>query len=712
MELKKYQLTISGMHCASCANLITRTLEKTDGVKSAQVNFATKQAQISSTLPEKELVMIISKAGFKASSELDWKDVQKNELTYAKNKLIITWTFALPLAVLAMSMMIFKIEIPYGGYILFVLSTILQFYIGSSFYVGAWKTLMQKSANMDTLVVLGTTTAYVFSVYALFFNPAIEQYFEISGLLIAFVTLGKYLETRSKAKTSKAIEKLFSLAPKTAIKIVDGKQIQVETSEIVLGDILLIKPGNQIPVDGTLHKGIATIDESMLTGESLPVEKKLKDKVFAGTLNTTTSFEIVATQVGSETMLSKIISLLENTQLKKAPIQRYADKISAFFVPIVLLLAIITFSVWMLLGATVSSALLFAVSVLVIACPCALGLAVPTAIMVGTGVAAKHGILIKGGDALETAYKIRHVIFDKTGTLTHGKPEVTDKYILGDENEVLIAVASLESLSEHPLSKPLAKLTSEHRPISLFTAHAGKGVSGKIGSDMWSIGIYSFIGQKELSSELKSKVTDWESEGKTVIYIAREKDCVGIIAIADTVKEDAKKAIQDLHSLGISTTLLTGDNEKTAQAVAKQLGITNVVAQVLPDKKAQVVADLSKKQITAMVGDGINDAVALANAHVGIVMSSGSDVAIESGSIVLMKNSITDVVLAIHLSHKTMNIIKQNMFWALVYNVIGIPIAAGVLVGLGFTLSPILAGLAMALSSVSVVLNSLRLGKN
>ena len=606
-----------------------------------------------------------------------------------------------------------KTPLPHQDYVLWILATPVQFYIGLQFYKGTWTALKNKSANMDTLVSLGTSAAYFFSVYVVLSGNG-HQYFEASAILITLVIFGKYLEAKAKGKTSEAIKKLMHLSPKKATVIRNGKEIVVKISEIELNDIILVKPGGKIPVDGIIVEGYSSVNESMITGESIPVDKNVNDNVIGGTINKQGAFKFKATKIGKNTILSGIIKLIEDAQGRKAPIQRFADNVSAYFVPVVILISILTFSSWYyLFDAELSFALVTAVAVLVIACPCALGLATPTAIMVGTGKGAKNGILIKGGDSLETAHKLKYLIFDKTGTITKGVPEVTDIIPLGNEDILKIA-ASIEKNSEHPLGEAIVEKAKTDKivlsNISNFESIPGHGISSNIGKKKYYFGNLKLM--KDLKIKVESDASDLEKEGKTVMYLAENKKLIGLIAVADTIKETSASAVKSLEKLGIRVYMITGDNKNTANAIAKIAGIKNVFAGVLPEDKAKYVRKLQRHGTVAMVGDGVNDAPALAQADIGIAMGSGTDVAMETGNIVLMKNDLMDISKAIKLSKVTMTKIRQNMFWALFYNSLGIPIAAGVLYPFtGWLLNPMLAGGAMAMSSVSVVMNSLLLKK-
>jgi Cu+-exporting ATPase len=565
---------------------------------------------------------------------------------------------------------------------------------------------------MDTLISLGTSAAYFYSIYAVFFSTGKEQYFEAAALLITFVILGRYLESVAKSKTSEAIKKLIGLSPKTALVIRNKKEVEINIEDVIVGDIIIVKPGEKIPVDGIITEGISSVDESMITGESVPVEKTKGSLVIGATINKHGSFRFKATKIGANTTLSQIIKLIEDAQGKKAPIQRFADTISSYFVPAVLSIAVLTFIVWhFILGKDPSSALIISVSVLVIACPCALGLATPTAIMVGTGKGANKGILIKGGDALETAHKLKSIIFDKTGTITNGVPSVTDIISLSSDSEerLLQVAASIEKMSEHPLADAIIKEAKEKniefKKATNFKAIPGHGVSAKLGKDIYYFGNTKLMEHNKikLNNITKTKIHSLEEQGKTVMILGNKRKIKGFIAVADTIKPSSRQAVADLQKMNLEVFMITGDNERTAKAIAYQAGIKNVFAEVLPEDKANYVKKLQASGKVAMVGDGINDAPALAQADIGIAMGSGTDVAMETGNIVLMKNDLLDVPKSIKLSRMTMSKIKQNMFWALFYNSLGIPLAA-----LGF-LSPIIAGAAMALSSVSVVSNSLLL---
>jgi len=742
---QRVMLSLSGMHCASCANIIERTLKKVPGVKEGNVNFAAEKASI--LFNEKEvkvadLIKTIKLAGYKAEL-VDTKDPEfearkrSGEIEVYWQKFIFSFVLSLPLFYF-MLLDFFKwlpgagILPPYVGIISLILVAPIQFIIGAGFYKGMWAGLRMKTFNMDSLVAIGTSTAYFYSlvyyiIYVVRNNSFIglngemipELYFETAAFLITFVILGKWLESSAKGRTSDSIKKLMSLQAKTARVIREGVVQDIPVEEVVKGDIVVVRPGEKIPVDGKITAGNSSIDESMITGESMPVEKKIGDLVIGSTINKTGSFEFQATRVGSETALAQIIKLVEEAQGSKAPIQGFADKIAAVFVPVVIIIALVTFVVWyFFLGASLTFALMAFTAVIVIACPCALGLATPTAIMVGTGMGAEKGILVKGGEPLEIACKIKAIIFDKTGTLTNGKPEVTDVITFSSKNtnELLTLAGSLEKVSEHPLAEAIYNYTIQKK-ISLenvnnFSAVPGKGVIGEIKNQKY------FFGNRKLISEIAKlnfdKINDdiskLEEQGKTVMLLTDSQEIIGAVAVADTVKASSKEAIAQLKKMNIAVYMITGDNERTAQAVASQVGIDNVLANVLPEDKANEVKKIQSSGLkVGMVGDGINDAPALAQADLGIAMGSGTDVAMETGGIIIIRNDLNDVVTAIELSRETMVKIKQNMFFALFYNVIGIPIAARVFMFLGLVLKPELAGLAMALSSVSVVSNSLLL---
>lgn len=740
---KRANLSLFGMHCSSCANIIERSLKKVPGVKQANVNFAAEKASIvfdESSTNLQALVAAVSKAGYKAE-EIDTKDADYETKKHAKEsssllkKFWFSFVFSLPMLYFMM-LDFFAIPgkaavLPYVGIISLLFTIPIQFIVGAGFYKGAWSSLKMKTFNMDSLIAIGTSTAFIYSLvnfitYVVKNGTVVgiggkipDLYFETAAYLITFVVLGKWLEARTKGKTGDAIKKLMGLQAKSARVIRDGQTLDIAIEEVVKGDIVIVRPGEKIPVDGKIVRGSSAIDEAMISGESLPVEKTVGDKVIGATINKTGSFEFEVTQVGGETILSQIIRVVEEAQGSKAPIQGFADRISAWFVPAVIGIAILTFAVWFFfLGSTLTFALMAFTAVIVIACPCALGLATPTSLMVGTGKGAEYGILIKGGEPLEAACHIDAVIFDKTGTLTKGKPEVTDVLSFGnlDEEEIIAIAASLEKLSEHPLAEAIYTYAQEEsialEEVDGFKAIPGHGVEGEINKVKYYIGNRKLI-TTDLGlsiDKVSRKLMKLEEQGKTAMILASKEAIIGAVAVADTVKETSLEAVTKLQKLGITVYMITGDNERTARAIASQVGITNILAEVLPEDKANEVKKLQEAgKKVAMVGDGINDAPALAQANVGIAMGSGTDVAMEAGGIVIMKDNLNDVVTAFQLARETMGKIKQNMFFALFYNVIGIPIAARVFVSFGLILKPELAGLAMAMSSISVVTNSLLL---
>ncbi len=722
--MKKTTLLVKGMHCASCAITIEKALKKTKGVGYVNVNFSTEKASIDidpEIVKENELVNIVKGLGYLAevSTEKDGdreSRLREKEIKQLRLKLILGILFSLPALIL--SMFIMEGSIPYKEFIIWFLSTPVQFYIGAQFYKGAWGALKNKTSDMDTLIAMGTSAAYFYSVYAILFNPGGYQYFEAAAVLITFVILGKYLEAVAKGKTSEAIKKLMGLSPKTATVIRGGKEINIAIDDVVVWDIVIVKPGEKIPVDGIVVEGYSSVDESMVTGESIPVEKKKNDLVIGATINKHGSFKFKATKVGTDTTLSRIIKLIEDAQGSKAPIQKFADNVSSYFVPAVILIAVLSFLGWYFLSNLgFAFALIIAVSVLVIACPCALGLATPTAIMVGTGKGAQSGILIKGGEALETAHKLKYVIFDKTGTITKGKPEVTN--IVSSNNlsdsKVLQIAASMEKNSEHPLAEAIVEKAKKSKTVFVnakgFKAIPGHGVVARLAGKTYYLGNEKLMNNIKINiSKSSGMIHDLEEQGKTVMILADNKNVIGMIAVADTIKEDSPEAVKRLQELGIKVYMITGDNKRTAKAISEKVGINDFFAEVLPEDKAKYVKKLQAEGKVAMVGDGINDAPALAQADIGIAMGSGTDVAMETGNIVLMRDSLLDVPKSIKLSRITMKKIKQNMFWALFYNSVGIPIAAGALYPItGWLLNPIIAGGAMAMSSVSVVGNSLLL---
>lgn len=723
--MKKVTIDIKGMHCASCSTLINKALDRIDGVSKANVNLTTEKATVEfdeGKVDVNKLLETVKSKGYAASQSSGKSNYQKDarkrqkELNFLKYDLYLSLIFSIPVFILGMFFM--TDPIPHQNIIMWLLATPVQFYIAAGMYKSTFMALKAKTANMDTLIVMGTSAAYFYSVYAVLSGHG-HVYFEASAVLITIVIFGRYLEAKAKGKTSEAIKKLIGLKPKTATVIRNNEEIQIKVDEVQLNDIIIVKPGEKIPVDGVIVEGFSAIDESMVTGESMPIEKKKGDNVIGATINKHGTFQFKATKVGANTTLAQIIKLIEDAQGSKAPIQRFADSVSAYFVPAVLVIALTTFVVWQfIVGADFDFSLIAAVAVLVIACPCALGLATPTAIMVGTGKGARSGILIKGGEALETAHKIKSVILDKTGTITKGMPEVTDIIPVGriNEKQLLEIAGSIEKGSEHPLAEAIVKKAEDAslklKKVTKFNAIPGHGITAKILRKTYYFGNAKLM--KDFRVNIRSQqdqIYALEKQGKTVMMLAEGKKLIGFVAVADTIKESSPKAIAQLKRMGIKVYMITGDNERTAKAIADTVGVSDYFAEVLPEDKSKHVKRLQKQgDKVAMVGDGINDAPALAQADIGIAMGSGTDVAMESGDIVLMKDDLMDVAKAIKLSRMTMSKIRQNMFWALFYNTLGIPIAAGLLYPwTGWLLSPMIAGGAMALSSVSVVTNSLLL---
>ena len=626
-----------------------------------------------------------------------------------KIRFIVSLLFSIPLVAT-----MFGLELAGGELTMWALATPVVVIGGYPFFSGGWAAFKHRQASMDTLVSLGVGVAYLYSVYAVGVGEPV--YFEIAALLITFILLGKLFEDLTRSRASSAIEKLVGLQAKQATVIRDGKEVQVALEAVIVGDQVVVKPGEKIAVDGTVSDGSTSIDESMVTGESLPVTKKTGDRVIGSTINKTGAITFTATKVGGDTLLSQIVELVRRAQTSRAPIQKLADQVSGIFVPIVLIIAVVTFNVWfVLLGVSFVQALLFAVAVIVIACPCALGLATPTALMVGTGRGARLGILIKSGEVLEAASDIKYIVFDKTGTITEGKPVVTD-IVATDTAATLAVAAALEASSEHPLASAILEKAAAGNVQVIkpkdFRAIEGKGVIGRINDAEAAIGNRALM--QELGIDIaaqSSKLSELEHQGKTVMMVARQSQLLGMIAVQDQPKSMAKAAMAHLLERGFKPVMLTGDNKATAEAIAAQVGVSEVIAQVLPGQKADHIKALQQHGKVAFVGDGINDAPALAMADLGIAMGSGTDIAMEAGGIVLVKNNLHDVSRALVLSQRTFARIKLNLFWAFIYNLIGIPIAAGVFAGLGLVLNPALAGLAMAFSSVSVVVSSLLLNK-
>jgi Cu+-exporting ATPase len=725
------ELKLSGMSCASCAARIEKTLNKLPGVTRAAVNFATEKAVVEYNPAEIDVPQIkkaVADMGYKAS-EVDDKttagleqEEREREIRRQKSLVAFAGILSAPLVVYMLAM-VFNVHgmIPalfFNPYFQFALATPVQFVAGANFYKEAYVALRGRSANMAVLVAMGTTAAYLYSVAATFWGNRIgitEVYYETGAIIITLVLLGKTLETIAKGRTSEAIKRLIGLQAKNARVIRNGQEIEIPVEEVEVGDLVVVRPGEKIPVDGVVKEGYSTVDESMLTGESVPVDKKVGDEVIGGTINKLGTFKFEATKVGKDTALAQIIKIVEQAQGSKAPIQRMADVISAYFVPVVVIVALITFFAWFYFGApgNFTRALLNFTAVLVIACPCALGLATPTSIMVGTGKGAENGILIKSGEYLEKAHKLTAIVLDKTGTITKGEPALTDLIPVpeyrGHEKELLQLAARAEKNSEHPLAQAVVAFARK-KGITIndphqFKAIPGHGVEAEIDGSRILLGTRKLMRENNINAaEIMADVEKLEGEGKTAMLMAVDGKMVAVIGIADTIKENAKEAITQLKKMGLEVWMLTGDNRRTAEAIARQVGIENVMAEVLPEDKANQVEKLRRQgKVVGMVGDGINDAPALVTADVGFAIGTGTDVAIEAADITLMRGDLRGIVTAIRLSRATIKNIKQNLFWALIYNTVGIPFAA-----FGF-LNPVIAGAAMAFSSVSVVTNALRL---
>ncbi|AIM14980.1 MULTISPECIES: heavy metal translocating P-type ATPase [Neobacillus] len=729
---EKTEFDIFGMTCAACVSRIEKALNKMEGVTNATVNLALESARIEynpSQVTIQDMVKKIEKLGYKAKVKqektVDIADHRQKEIEEQKGKFIFSLILSIPLLWAMVShfeftSFIYLPEMFMNPWVQWALATPVQFIVGRQFYVGAYKALRNGSANMDVLVSLGTSAAYFYSVYLLIRSIGtdshmVELYFETSSVLITLIILGKLLESRAKGRSSEAIKKLMGLQAKTATVIRDGKEIEVSLEEVVVGDLIYVKPGEKVPVDGEIIEGRSAIDESMLTGESVPIDKSVGDHVIGATINKNGFLKIKATKVGKDTALAQIIKVVEEAQGSKAPIQRLADRISGIFVPIVVGIAVITFLIWFIWinPGNFAEALEKMIAVLVIACPCALGLATPTSIMAGSGRAAEAGVLFKGGEHLEMTHRINTIVLDKTGTVTNGKPVLTDVFVLEnlDEKSFLKLVGSAEKQSEHPLAEAIVRGIKE-KNISLtdaseFEAIPGYGIKAFVNGEEILIGTRKLMNKYGVSFESSvKKMEELEESGKTVMLVAINGGFAGMIAVADTVKETSKAAIKKLKDMGLEVIMMTGDNIRTAKAIAQEVGIDIVIAEVLPEGKAEEVKKLQKlgKRV-AMVGDGINDAPALAVADIGMAIGTGTDIAMETADIILMRGDLNSIYDAIFMSKKTIRNIKQNLFWAFSYNTLGIPIAA-----MGF-LAPWLAGAAMAFSSVSVVLNALRLQK-
>lgn len=731
LQKESAKLKIGGMTCTACAATIEKTLKKKQGVVTANVNFATEEATVSyipGKIDMKGLMKAVEDSGYSVIKEKEESEIK--EAQAAKKRLTIAWIITLPIVVLMILKMIFGIEIPFYHYLELVLSAIVLTFPGLPTYRSALKSIFHKSANMDVLIMMGTSASFLTGILRIF-GFSIESFAGVGAMIMAFHLTGRYIESAAKGRASSAIRKLLELGAKTAKILEDGEEKEVSVEDVKVGDIMIVRPGEKIPTDGELIEGESTVDESMATGESMPVKKRPGDSVIGATLNQMGLIKVRATKIGKDTFLSQVIKLVEECQGTKVPIQKFADRVTFYFVPSVIGIAILTFLLWIFFPqiftsiaewasgflpwvnlqiSTVSLALFAMVAVLVIACPCALGLATPTALMVGSGMGAQHGILFRSGEAIQTIKEVKTIVFDKTGTITKGKPELTDSIPLNGytNNELLKYAASLEKGSEHPIARAiLEKAASENikleDPIN-FEAVSGMGIRGTVDGKKILVGNEGLMNLEGMSlGTIESAKEELQNEAKTVIILAIDIKIAGLLAVADSLKEDAVDSIQTLKEMGFRTLMLTGDNEKTAQAIANKVGIDDVLSNVLPQDKQKLIEKLQEEQMVAMVGDGINDAPALTQANVGIAIGTGTDIAIEASDITLVKGDISSVVKAIKLSLATFRKIKENLFWAFFYNIIAIPIA---ILGL---LHPLIAEASMAFSSINVVTNSLRL---
>jgi len=716
-------IKVSGMTCVACANSIEKALKKKDGITEATVNFAAEKVVVqydSTKTNRREMVTVIEDLGYGVLAEestrgqagLNQEAREQAELLTRKRIVIFAMSVTAIIEIIMFLEFRYHFHLPYHNWIMLAAATPIVFWAGLPTHRGAWRAISHGNTNMDVLISLGTLSAYSWGIVA-FFIPYTVSFMGISGMIMSFHLLGRYLEAIARSKTSSAIKKLLELGAKTARIIVHGNEQEIPIEQVQAGDILVVRPGEKIPVDGEIIAGHTTIDESMVTGESMPAEKTVGDQVVGATINKNGLIQFRATKVGKDTFLAQIIRMVEEAQGSKAPIQELADKVTSYFVPVVILVSLSTLTGWLLLGGVgaLDRAVFAAIAVLVIACPCALGLATPTAIMVGTGIGAENGILIKDATSLQTMLDVDTIVFDKTGTITKGKPSVTEVITTGSlsEDELLRLAAGGEVGSEHPLGQAIVHAARERElspeAPSDFQAIPGMGIRAKIAGKNLLLGNRKLMNEAEIKTDgAESMLAELEEQGKTAMLVAVDGQLAGIIAVADTVKEDSRRAIADLAQAGLTTAMLTGDNERTAKAIALQVGIDRILAQVLPDQKEAEVRRLQEEgRVVAMVGDGINDAPALAQANVGIAIGTGTDIAIEASDITLIRGNLTSVVTAIKLSRHTFKIIRQNLFWAFAYNVLAIPVASS------GSLSPAIAALAMALSSVSVLLNSLRL---
>ncbi|WP_039896251.1 heavy metal translocating P-type ATPase [Lyngbya sp. PCC 8106] len=745
-------LRLKGMGCAACANKIDRAIHEVPGVADCNVNFGAEQATVQYNPKQTNITNIqqaVTDAGYSAEpmensqSSLEDRDEENRQITQKLRRKVIISAVISSILIIGSLPMMTGLEIPlipmwlHNPWLQLIFTTPVMFWCGKTFFTGAWKGLKRRSADMNTLIAVGTGSAYLYSIFVTIFpgffisqGLSADVYYESAAVVITLILLGQLLEHQARGQTSEAIRKLMGLQAKTARVVRDGKEVDIPLEAVNVGDIVVVRPGEKIPVDGELIEGRSTIDESMVTGESVPVEKKPGDDIIGATINKTGSFKFRASRVGKDTVLAQIVQLVQQAQGSKAPIQKLADQVTGLFVPVVIAIAILTFLIWFNFTGNLTLATLTSVGVLIIACPCALGLATPTSVMVGTGLGAEHGILIKGADSLELTHKIQTIILDKTGTLTAGKPTVTNYITTGgtandNELKLLRLVAAIERKSEHPLAEAIVQYAQSQGvdfPLpepENFEAMTGMGVQGDISDRFIQIGTSRWMEELDINIEaLKQFQQQWETEGKTTALVAIDGIIEGLIGIADTLKPTSENAVKSLQRMGLEVVMITGDNQKTAEAIASQVGIERIFAEVRPDQKADLVKSIQKEKkrkgenhrIVAMVGDGINDAPALAQADVGIAIGTGTDVAIAAGDITLISGELMGIITAIKLSRATLNNIRQNLFFAFIYNTAGIPLAAGILYPFfGWLLNPIIAGGAMAMSSVSVVTNALRL---